>query len=223
MSKSPVFLTIQGNIGAGKTLLHKTLQEKFAEDSRICFLPEPVSEWIQIKDKKGKNMLEKYYENQDKYAFAFQMMAYISRLSIINQALKGDYDVIVSERSLDTDKNVFALMLYEEGSIEDVEYEIYRKWFDEFKKDFPEERILYIQATPNICKGRISLRGRKGEDIPLEYLRKCHTYHEDWLTEKSGVTILDGDVDVKQNPDVLDKWVNEVENIWKDREEGVVR
>ena len=38
------------------------------------------------------------------------MMAYISRLSLFRKALEEDYDVIISERSIFTDKNVFAQM-----------------------------------------------------------------------------------------------------------------
>ena len=44
------------------------------------YLPEPVDIWESIKDKNGKNVIESYYEDQVKFAFPFQMMAYISRV-----------------------------------------------------------------------------------------------------------------------------------------------
>jgi len=54
------------------------LKQKGNDD--IIFLEEPVKEWENIKDDDGMNKLTKFYEDQKKYSFAFQMMAYISRL-----------------------------------------------------------------------------------------------------------------------------------------------
>ena len=107
-------ITIQGNIGSGKSTIVKKLKDKYGGEKNICFLQEPVDIWNNIKDKKGNTILSLYYENQKEYAFSFQMMAYISRLSILKKALDDGYEYIVSERSLETDKYVFAKMLYDE-------------------------------------------------------------------------------------------------------------
>ena len=209
-SSSPVLLTLQGNIGAGKSLLHERLKESWKANKRVCFVPEPVSIWTSIKDNEGKNMIEKYYADQSRYAFSFQMMAYISRLSILREALKGDYDVIVSERSLETDRHVFAAMLHDQEKIEDVEYQIYVKWFEEFKEDFPEEKVVYVKASPETSHKRVKQRARPGEEIPLDYLRSCHDYHEKWLCNRETQLTLDGDTDVNEKPEVLDQWIKEV-------------
>ena len=214
----PILITIQGNIGAGKSLLYDFLQKKYALNPRICFIPEPVNIWTSIQDENGKNMIEKYYGNQERYAFTFQMMAYISRLKILRDALQGDYDIIISERSLDTDKNVFAAMLYEDNKMEKVEHTIYTRWFNEFKKDFPEEHHIYVRVTPDVSFERVIKRNRKGENIPLEYLQRCHEYHDDWLkpmNKRDNLLVLNGNVDVFEEPDVLDKWVNEIETFCK--------
>ena len=65
----------------------------------------------------------------------------------MKQALSEEYDVIISERSLDTDKNVFAKMLYDDGKIKEVEYKIY-EMVEEFKSEFPEEFVVYVKTTP---------------------------------------------------------------------------
>ena len=125
MPESPMLLTIQGNIAAGKSLLYEALRKELEEkhSGEVCFVPEPVGLWKDIKGEDGKDMIEKYYGDQKKYAFAFQMMAYISRLSLLRRRLKADV-VIVGERSLGTDRQIFAAMLHDEGKIEDVEYQI---------------------------------------------------------------------------------------------------
>ena len=89
---------------------------------KIHFLQEPVDIWNNVQNAEGKNIIECYYANQEKYAFAFQMMAYISRIHLLKEALKDDYDIIITERCLHTDKNVFAQMLYDECKIGEIEF-----------------------------------------------------------------------------------------------------
>ena len=120
-------ISIEGNIGSGKSTFMKKLKEN-NKDKRVLFLDEPVEEWNTIKDIDGKNIIEKYYSNQEKYAFSFQMMAYISRLTLLKRAFESKkYEIIITERSLYTDKNVFCKMLYDDGLINLIEYKIYNK------------------------------------------------------------------------------------------------
>ena len=72
-------ISIEGNIGSGKTTLLQNLKNKYKNNPQVIFLKEPVDEWNNIKDSNGTTILEKFYLDQEKYSFAFQMMAYISR------------------------------------------------------------------------------------------------------------------------------------------------
>ena len=123
-----LLITVQGNIAAGKSTLVKELQRQYAGNARVCFLQEPVDEWENIKNADGESMISLFYGNQEKYGFSFQMMAYISRLASLKRAISAGYDVVISERSLETDRQIFAKMLYDDGKIEDVNYQIYLKW-----------------------------------------------------------------------------------------------
>tara|TARA_B100000902_G_scaffold376892_1_gene408552 strand:+ start:1192 stop:2271 length:1080 start_codon:yes stop_codon:yes gene_type:complete len=193
--------TIEGNIGSGKSSFVKQLKHHYKDNTSIYFLDEPVEEWNEIKDKSNKSMIEKYYENQSRYAFAFQMMAYITRIKKLQNALNDGYNIIVTERCIYTDKNVFAKMLYDENKIEDVEYVIYNKWFEEFTSNIPDINIIYIKTKPEIAKERINLRNRKGEEnIPLEYLQKCDIYHTNWINniKVENKLILDGNTNITE-------------------------
>lgn len=223
-SKSKVFtiVSIDGNIGSGKTTLLDKLRNHYKDNKRVLFLKEPVDEWSQIKDKNGDTILKKFYSNQEKYSFPFQMMAYISRLKILRDTLRqieeneqNEQIVIFTERSLHTDKNVFAKMLYEDGKIEDVCYQIYLNWFDEFSKDFPIEYTIYVNTDPQNCYNRIHKRAREGEEIiPLEYLKCCHNYHEKFLDEFNTIKLeLDGNVDIFDNENVVDKWLQQINDL----------
>jgi len=201
--------SIEGNIGSGKSTLVKELQKSVPNilDKKVVYVQEPVNEWSKIKDKKGETILEKFYADQHKYAFSFQMMAYISRLALLRNVVRENPDaIIITERSVFTDRKVFAKMLYDEGKIEDVDYQIYLKWFDEFIEEIPITGLIYVTTTPEKSKQRVDLRARVGESIPLPYLQRCHDYHESWIKNiKKQVCLFNGNVDFKDNLDYLAK------------------
>jgi deoxyadenosine/deoxycytidine kinase len=145
--------------------------------------------WESVKDPvTGENILQKFYAEPDKYAFAFQVMAYATRLSMVRDAIKTApiyQKVIVLERSLAADKRIFAKMLYDDGKIDDVCYQIYQKFYKEFSDEVGLDGIVYIDADAEVCKERVEKRSRQGEDgIPLEYLQKCKKYHDDWMSDE---------------------------------------
>ena len=177
-----MIISIEGNIGSGKSTFVSKLKEYFSNREDVCFLQEPVNEWLDIKDENGMNILEHYYKDQKSYAFQFQMMAYISRLAILKRAVENpQYKYIITERCLYTDKNVFCKMLYDEGLIESIGYQIYNKWFTEFQDLAIPYKCVYLRTDPEVSKSRVDIRARVEESIPIDYLKKCHAYHEEWL------------------------------------------
>ena len=177
--------SIEGNIGSGKSTLIAKLKEYYSQDTHIVFLPEPVDEWNKIVDSDGVGILTKYYSDQKRYAFSFQMMAFITRIKQIKETFeeyssRGDI-VIITERCVFTDREIFAKMLYDAGKIELVEYSIYLQWFDFFIKDINIYGIIYVKSNPEVCANRINIRNRSGELIPIEYLTELNNYHNNWL------------------------------------------
>lgn len=214
-----MIVSIEGNIGSGKSTLLANLKNHFKNNPKILFLKEPVDDWEEIRDENNKTILEKFYADQDKYSFPFQMMAYISRLAILKETIeKNPGTIIITERSLYTDKMVFAKMLYDSSKIELVNYKIYLKWFDVFAKEYPIEKIIYVCSDPEICLKRIMKRSRHGEEhIPLDYLSGCHEYHTKMLDKSCDdcvchdQLVLDGSVDIYENKNILDDWIREIE------------
>ena len=220
VDETPRIISIDGNIGSGKSTLYKRLQEYYKDRSDICFVPEPVDIWSTIKDDKDVPILTNLYKDTKKYAFRFQMMAYISRLNLLrNRLMERKHKIIISERCVQTDKHVFAQMLYDDNMIEHDEFIIYNKWFNEFLGDINMFGIIYVKATPEICYERVIKRGREGEVIPLEYLQKCHEYHEKWLSYNSdNIHKIDADTNITdtENTDVLQLWLTNIHG-WIDR------
>jgi deoxyadenosine/deoxycytidine kinase len=225
MSVTYTIVSIEGNIGSGKSTLLSNLRQHYENNSNVVFLKEPVDEWERIKDENGETILKKFYADQEKYSFPFQMMAYVSRLKVLRDTLKTikiDTEdkniIIITERSLYTDKMVFAKMLYDSKKIEHVNYQIYLNWFDTFSDEFPVNKVVYVKTSPDKCYQRIVKRSRTGEEnIPLEYLTSCSIYHDNMLDKENqecvclDQLILDGNVDIYENKNQVYEWINEID------------
>lgn len=188
-----MILSIEGNIGSGKSTIINFL--RFLKSDNIIFVDEPVSEWQNIKSD-NKNALELFYENQKDNSFWFQVLAYITRLKNLMQAIKDNPNkIIISERSIYTDKYIFAKMLYEKNYISDIEYKTYNYWFDTFKEITNVDVILYVNTNPEECMKRIIKRNRDEEvdKISLDYLIDCDKKHKDWInSSNSKVVTING-------------------------------
>ena len=225
MSVTYTIVSIEGNIGSGKSTLLSNLREHYKNNSNVVFLKEPVDEWEKIKDETCETILKKFYADQEKYSFPFQMMAYVSRLKVLRDTLKtikndiGNKNiVIITERTLYTDKMVFAKMLYDSKKIEHVNYQIYLNWFDTFSDEFPVNKVIYVKTSPDKCYQRIVKRLRTGEEnIPLDYLTSCSIYHDNMLDKENpecvclDQLVLDVNVDIYENKNQVNEWIIEIE------------
>ena len=201
-------ITVDGNIGSGKSTLIQVMKNYYKDNKKIGFVDEPVELWSLIKDSSGKNIIEHFYEDQEKWAFCFQMTAYISRLEELRKTLRDNYDFIFCERSIFTDKNIFAKLLYQDFKINEIEYKIYNMWFDSFSNDFSNPIKIYIKTDPEVCYQRILKRSRTGEEnICKEYLTRCHEAHDEWLVN-SDLT-LDGNKD-NEKSDIYKRWLKRI-------------
>jgi len=204
-------LSIEGNIGSGKSTILKLL--KLKSDESVIFIDEPVSEWQKIENSSGKNVLELFYEDKEKYSFTFQILAYITRLRKVLDVIKNSKDkVVIMERSIYTDKFVFAKMLYDGGFIKEIEWKTYNYWFDTFKDTTKLNGIIYVNTEPEICFERIKKRNRDGEsNIELEYLKECHKNHVDWIdNEIINVLRINGNQEFENNIDIETTIVSDI-------------
>ena len=218
-----MIISIEGNIGSGKSTLLENLRNYYKDNKNVKFVDEPVKDWNNITDENDTTIIEKFYADQLKYSFSFQIMAYISRLAILKKTIEENPGtIIISERCLYTDREVFAKMLFDDKKIELINYKIYLKWFDTFALEFPIKKVIYVNTSPKICFDRINKRSRIGENnIPLGYLENCHEYHNNMLdTTKNDCfckdqLVLNGCVDIYKNQEQLNIWINQINEFIK--------
>lgn len=193
---------IEGNIGSGKSTFVDLLKKnvKSIKEKKLALITEPVDEWLNLKDQDGRNILEHFYEDQEKWSFAFQMNSFISRIHRIEQE-KADINIV--ERSVFTDKYCFAKNCYESGKMTKIEYDTYCRWNDWLVNHFNviPNGYIYLRTTPEICNERINGRNREGEEgIPIQYLQKLHDNHDEWIRViEKGKNIPVLEIDVSDN------------------------
>ncbi len=180
---------LEGNIGAGKTSLGNLLKAS----SHFEFLEEPVDTW-----RKGfaSNLFEMFYTDMPRWSFTFQIMAFTTRAKTWSEILKKvQGDKVVLERSIYTDRNVFAKNLYAGGAMNDSEWEVYQQLWEFLSSNYCDEpqKIIYLRTPAEVCLERIKQRGRDEEkQMPLDYLKSLEDLHDEWLMDHPDVILLDG-------------------------------
>ena len=228
-------ISIDGNIGSGKSTLIEILKKYYQNNDNIIFLKEPVNEWQNITDVDNSNILDKFYKDKKRWSYTFQNFAFITRMTNLMKSyketlqnikkekyLKKEQDkekynsnknsnknyyenykkhkkkiklpikkIIITERSTETDKNIFVKMLYHKGYIDELEYNIYLYWYNNIISNYPKiKNIIYLDVDPKIAYERMLKRNRVEEDnVSKDYIDDVHKFHEQWLKENYKLNI----------------------------------
>jgi deoxyadenosine/deoxycytidine kinase len=188
---SRMMVLIEGNIGAGKTTVGKTI----AASSKFGFIEEPTKAW---QEDFASNMLENLYTDISRWAFTFQICTFITRAKTWPEiSTFTDRRRVVLERSIFCDRFVFVENFYRTGVMTQTEYQLYcGLWkFVTSYCDQPD-LVLYLRTPAEVCLERIRDRGRAEESgITLDYLMQLERLHDEWLLADGDlkVAVLDGE------------------------------
>ncbi|XP_004742272.1 deoxyguanosine kinase, mitochondrial isoform X2 [Mustela lutreola] len=197
----PRRLSIEGNIAVGKSTFVKLLTKTYPE---WHIAPEPVATWQSVQAAGTRkaftaqslgNLLDMMYQEPARWSYTFQTFSFMSRLKVQlepfpEKLLQAKKAVQVFERSVYSDRYIFAKNLFENGSLSDIEWYIYQDWhsflLQEFASQLRLHGFIYLQATPQVCLKRLHQRARKEEKgVELAYLEQLHGQHEAWLVHKT--------------------------------------
>jgi deoxyadenosine/deoxycytidine kinase len=191
MKPEPIIVSIDGNIGAGKSTFVKKLKENFPN---YHYIDEPVDLWTSIKNEDGESILQLYYGDKKRWSFTFQNYVLITRMTHTIKVIedwkeqcKNDEtqiknNIFITERFIDTDFNIFSKMLHDDGFIDNMEWQIYLNWYKYLTNTYKLNYIVYLDISPEICKERIIKRSRIGEEnISIDFLNKLDIYHQKWF------------------------------------------
>lgn len=169
-----MIISVDGNISSGKSTIVRNLRGA----GRTVY-PEPIESWT---------FLDKFYE--DKRAYALPLA-----LQVLTSFAEYEFppnDVIVTERSPLTNREVFTKMHANDGTMRDDEWELYKKYFDVL--GWTPDAIVYIQTPVETCHRRMLSRARMSEsDVDFEYLERLEKSYDTLMRfVKVPVVFVDG-------------------------------
>ena len=178
------FVSIEGNIGAGKT----TLATKLADHYQGKLLLESFSD---------NPFLSSFYNDADRNALPLELHFLIDRLNQFkNIDFKASAPVI-------SDYMFVKSKIYAGVTLNDDEFGLYQKIFDLITPDVPKpELLIYLHSPINKLKNNIKKRGRSYEqNISSDYLEKIQNAYQPYLKQYQRVLLVEMNQADFENPD----------------------
>jgi deoxyadenosine/deoxycytidine kinase len=184
-SRRSFTVSVEGNVGSGKTSLLSYLQDSCADWS---IAHEPLDRWANVG---GENLLQLMYADPKRWSFSFDACALLSSWTR-SRLVGGKCPVHVTERSLYSGRYNFAEHRHRKGYLHDAEAAILAELFDRLERTSRRADLtLYVRASPATCLERIRKRNRAAEKgITLETVAELHDLHEARLLTTSPGPVL---------------------------------
>jgi deoxyadenosine/deoxycytidine kinase len=176
-------IAIAGNMGSGKS----TLVEFLCRTYGIAPFYEP---------NENNPYLPDFYGDMRRWSFHSQLY-FLSNKFRLHQELDRTPGVVVLDRTIFEDAEIFATALHEMKRMDDRDWRTYWGFYQSILKAIkPPDLMIYLRCSMRTLRKRISLRGRVIEkDVPLAYLKRLERLYEGWIGryQSSDVLILDTD------------------------------
>jgi deoxyguanosine kinase len=170
------FITIEGNIGAGKTTLAHILQKKL--NARLI-----------LEEFADNPFLPKFYENPDQYAFPLELFFMAERYKQLKELLHTQdmfQEVTIS------DYLFTKCLLFAKVTLPTEEFRLYQKLFEIIHQQLVHPDILiYLHAPVSKLQSNIKKRQRQYEQaIPDEYLFNIQETYTSYIKQHNLKTIF---------------------------------
>jgi len=210
---------LEGNIGAGKSTFLKMLCKEL---SFISIGRETKNSWVTKVD--GESLIANFYQTPKRWAYTLETLAMINRVAEHKTEQEKSYPFHIIERSIYSGYYCFAKNCYENGFLNEIEWNVYRQWYSFLTTDVCHipQGFIYLRVDPDIAYERTKQRNRSEEKkITLGYLKQIHQHHESFLIDKisihyemvtTPVLVLDGNLDFEHNPEIFEKHCTAVED-----------
>lgn len=170
------FITIEGNIGAGKTTLAHLLSKHF--NARLI-----------LEEFADNPFLPKFYENQRQYAFPLELFFMAERYKQLKDLLqtKDMFQILTVSDYLFT-----KCLLFAKVNLPEEEFLLYQKLFDIINPQLIQpDLLIYLHAPVNKLKENIKKRNRSYEqNIESEYLFTLQETYTQYIKQHNIKTLF---------------------------------
>ncbi len=170
------FITIEGNIGAGKTTLANLLSNHF--NARLIL--EEFAE---------NPFLPKFYENQEQYAFPLELFFMAERYKQLKDLLQTK-DIF--QQVTISDYLFTKCLLFAKVNLPNEEFRLYQKLFDIINPQIVQPEILiYLYSPVHKLQENIKTRNRQYEqNIPNDYLFSLQETYTNYIKQHNIKTLF---------------------------------
>ncbi|MEL7124094.1 MAG: deoxynucleoside kinase [Bacteroidota bacterium] len=175
------FISIEGNIGAGKTTLSKMLAKDF--DTRLI-----------LEQFTDNPFLPLFYDNPDRYAFPVELFFMTERYKQLQTDLSQQQ--LFQEKTV-ADYFFMKTLLFARNNLNEQEFRLFQQVFNILNDSFPKPDLLvYLhRPIPQLIKN-IKKRARSFEaDISIAYLESLQQAYFNFFKSPIQIPILIIDLD----------------------------
>jgi deoxyadenosine/deoxycytidine kinase len=198
------FITIEGNIGAGKTTLANLLAERL--NARLI-----------LEEFADNPFLAKFYDNPAQYAFSVELFFMAERYKQ-QKDLVGQQDLF---RTLTISDYLFTkCLLFAKVNLPDDEFRLYQRLFEIMHPQMIQpELLIYLHAPVSKLQENIKKRNRPYEqNIQNDYLYNIQQTYTHYIKQHNMKTLFvdTSNADFIGNPKHLDTILDALEKEYED-------
>lgn len=170
------FITIEGNIGAGKTTLANLISKHY--NTRLI-----------LEEFADNPFLPKFYENPEQYAFPLELFFMAERYKQLKELLVTN-DMFQSKTI--SDYLFTKCLLFAKVTLPEQEFHLYQKLFDIINPQIVQpELLIYLHSPVNKLQENIKKRNREYEqNIPNDYLFNLQETYTQYIKQHNIKTLF---------------------------------
>lgn len=163
------YIAVAGNMGAGKSTLVQFLATQF--EGTPFYEPVDTNPYF-----------ARFFKNMRKWAFHSQIY-FLAHKFKIHQQIQKTPGLVVIDRSIYEDAEIFAKGLYHARKINTDDFNLYWALYESMCESLrPPDLLIYLTCSLETLKERIKKRGRGAEkNVPDAHLELLQSSYDAWV------------------------------------------
>lgn len=187
-------IAIEGNIGAGKTTLCRTLMERLGGADKVVILKEEIV---------GHKLLDLFYAEPQRYAYDLHVLTTDLNLLAMQKAraLAEAGKIVLLDRCL------LGVWVFINANLGNMTPQQSVDIIDYFRKNLAiapaPDRIIYLNTCPDQCLINTQKRGRGCDStVAIDYLCHLDQYYREIIYQWKDVPVMQMEFDVIRDEDI---------------------